>query len=713
MKKLFLCLLLLGALLLLPAVSDAASQAQDITAACEIRTSGGSDVARLYDRQYTTRWTGRERRETWLEFTTDEATPAGSLYVCFAVMPDEWRVETQVDDEWVALVSGGTDYMHTCMALGGITHFRLWARFDKAQSLIINELFVLGEGDLPSWVQVWEPAPEKADLLVLVAHPDDELLYFGGLLPTYATEQGKKTVVVYMTDSNTTRMSELLNGLWEMGVHSYPVIGPFYDGYSRSLEEGYKKWPKTRARAFVMEQIRHYRPDVVVSHDVNGEYGHGAHRVCADVALYCVQNCMRLDVESESAVAYGLWTVQKLYLHLYGDDPLELDWNVPLSSLGGRTGLQAAQDAYALHVTQQNTDYAVTDEGPYSCALFGLAYTTVGKDVERNDLFENVVPGGVNPSAYATPAPEHVDFARPKVTCEWPASLACERDALGYPIEGEQVLADDEAGLWFYASPSLVVRIDRFFDQEGPVTWYEAEVFADTSVNRFGSVLFDPSRPERQHVQPARIATENQVVFGMNTDYYTYRAGRGLTVGIIIRGGEVLYDNAPKTLRDKFPNLDTLAMFSNGDWDVFDFNAHTAADYLRMGAVDVFSFGPWLFRGEDINPYVVQSARGVYNEPRCAVGMYENGHYVAVLVEGRMGKESVGVSLPELYELVRQTGCTLAINLDGGQTAAFTFMGQRITRVGTYSGGRTYPRTTTELIGIGRSDLIDPTAETE
>ena len=40
-------------------------------------------------------------------------------------------------------------------------------------------------------------------------------------------------------------------------------------------------------------------------------------------------------------------------------------------------------------------------------------------------------------------------------------------------------------------------------------------------------------------------------------------------------------------------------------------------------------------------------------------------------------------------------------------------MGQRITRVGSYSGGRTYPRTTTELLGIGRSELIDPNAETE
>ena len=32
----------------------------------------------------------------------------------------------------------------------------------------------------------------------------------------------------------------------------------------------------------------------------------------------------------------------------------------------------------------------------------------------------------------------------------------------------------------------------------------------------------------------------------------------------------------PRPQRDKFPNLDTLAMFSNGEWDVFDFNAHLA-----------------------------------------------------------------------------------------------------------------------------------------
>ena len=53
-------------------------------------------------------------------------------------------------------------------------------------------------------------------------------------------------------------------------------------------------------------------------------------------------------------------------------------------------------------------------------------------------------------------------------------------------------------------------------------------------------------------------------------------------------------------------------------------------------------------------------------------------------------------------------GCTEALNLDGGQTALMTFMGTRITRIGRYAGGRTTPRETTEIMGIGHSDRIDP-----
>lgn len=720
MKRAALFMILLAALLPLCAVADSpASEAADLTPLCQFASSGGGTLSRLCDGSYTTHWTSKERAEPWLECALPEGERAYSLYVCFAVMPTEWRVEVQRDGEWRTLVQGGTEYMHAFVALDGADSFRLSAAFAKKGALSINELYVFGEGAPPDWVQRWEPTPEKADLLVLAAHPDDELIYFGGLLPTYTAELGKKTVVAYMTGSNTTRVSELLNGLWSMGVRAYPIIGPFYDGYSSSLEEGYRKWPRQQARAFVMRLIRRYRPDVMVTHDQNGEYGHGAHRVCADVALYCAQNSLDPSVCPESAEEYGLWGLQKLYLHLWGDDPLAMDWNVPLSSLNGKTGLEAARDAYALHVTQQTTRFAVTDDGPYSCALFGLAYTSVGEDEARDDLFEHILPTDgearptptPEPTPTPAPTPAPLCFARPAVTCEWPTDIVCERDETGYPIEGEHVIADAEGGLWFYASPALVVRIDRFVDESRPLTWYEAEVFADTSQNRFASVLYDPENPK--HVQPEKIATQNQVVFGMNTDYYTYRVGRSLTVGVILRGGRLLYDNAPRTLRSKFPNLDTLALFPDGTWLMSDYDAYGGEDFLLMGAQDVFAFGPWLLKDGEVNDYVHSSARGKYAEPRCAVGYFENGHYFALMAEGRMGKTSAGVTLSDLAEMMSAAGCRSAFNLDGGQTAAFTFMGRRVTRVGTYSGGRTYPRTTTELLGIGFSGLIDPNAETE
>ena len=108
--------------------------------------------------------------------------------------------------------------MHVLLELDGQTHFRIVGDSGKESYLKINEVFVFGDGDLPDWVQRWEPTPEKADLLLLVAHPDDELIFFGGTIPTYAVERGMNVVVAYMSYSNTTRRSELLNGLWHLSL---------------------------------------------------------------------------------------------------------------------------------------------------------------------------------------------------------------------------------------------------------------------------------------------------------------------------------------------------------------------------------------------------------------------------------------------------------------------------------------------------------------
>ena len=383
--------LLLGVALAEGALAE--TPAEDITAQCEFAGSSKNGAGRLYDRDYTTFWKSGEERGASLEITLPEGREAAYLYICFADLPKSWAIEAQAegaDGAWRTLYEGGQAYHHVVVELGGKGRLRLIDTSGKKAALKLNEIFVFTAGRLPDWVQRWQPAPEKADLLVLAAHPDDEILFFGGAIPTYAAERGKDVVVAYMTYSNTTRRSELLNALWHMGVRQYPVIGTFYDTYTRELEDAYARWRKTDTRAFVMELIRRYTPDVVLTHDVNGEYGHGAHKLCADAARYCVERAGDAAVLPELAERFGVWEVKKLYLHLYGENTVEMDWRKPLAAFGGRTGLEVAQEAYRMHVTQQRTEFEVTDEGRTSCARFGLAYSRVGPDEEKDDFFEHI-----------------------------------------------------------------------------------------------------------------------------------------------------------------------------------------------------------------------------------------------------------------------------------------------------------------------------------
>ena len=49
-----------------------------------------------------------------------------------------------------------------------------------------------------------------------------------------------------------------------------------------------------------------------------------------------------------------------------------------------------AEAAFACHISQQDTEYRVEDFGPYDNAVFGLAFSMVGEDEEKDDFFEHI-----------------------------------------------------------------------------------------------------------------------------------------------------------------------------------------------------------------------------------------------------------------------------------------------------------------------------------
>lgn len=141
-----------------------------------------------------------------------------------------------------------------------------------------------------------------------------------------------------------------------------------------------------------MRAIRRYRPEVIVTHDIKGEYGHEQHLVVADATPTAVRLAADEAYDPESVSQYGAWQVKKLYLHL-GDAPTtQLDWSQPLSAFGGDTGMEIASRAFELHVSQaKNARWKVAEKGDrYDSTLYTLVFSTVGEDAAGNDFFEHI-----------------------------------------------------------------------------------------------------------------------------------------------------------------------------------------------------------------------------------------------------------------------------------------------------------------------------------
>lgn len=707
MKKWLIALLTLLALSLSVAF---AAEANDITEDCKFKVcSSGRKYTLMTDKKYTSYWESNKIKTPWIAITAPEGKPIAGLYVCFGNMPESWEIQTSDDGkDWFTAVPGDTRFLHAYVALPQpAQHVRLAVTSEKKTALRINDLFVLSEGDLPDWVQVWQPTEEKADILFLSTHPDDELIFFGGAIPTYAVEQQRKVVVAYFTRSNTTRSSELLNGLWHMGVRTYPVIGTFKDSYAKNLKAAYKSaGGKGKVNEWIVGLYRQYKPEVVVTQDTNGEYGHKQHMMIADAAQNCIALAANEDEFTASTIAYGTWQVKKLYLHLYPENQITFDWTVPLKSMNGATGIELAEEAYTLHKTQASSGMSVTETGTkYDNRIFGLAFTTVGEDVRKDDFLENIydAPGSYDAAANnveATPAPTEV----PAYMAHMPAL-----NAKGFLDEGEYTYSSEDEGLWIYVSQTSKVIIQRKYDATQPLTWFEADLYGDLDAGEMlRTVQNDPEKMGKVRVDATETAKKHNVVFAMNTDYYTYRVAvnNNRHTGIVIRDGRILYDDPyteKQVTNSMFPNLDMLAFMPDGSLKVYHSWEKTAQEFIDEGVQTVYSFGPYLLLDGKVSERAY--ANNENKNPRCAIGMVEPGHYVAIMCEGRL-KRSAGVTISYLAKMMRAKGCQVAFNMDGGQTAVMVFMGKQLNQIGAYDGGKTNSRPTSEVLGFGTSEQV-------
>ena len=281
-------------------------------------------------------------------------------------------------------------------------------------------------------------------------------------------------------------------------------------------------------------------------------------------------------------------------------------------------------------------------------------------------------------------------------------SLFPELNEEGFLDSGEFLYENEEIGLWRYASSTLKVEIRRYIQKSPKRTWYEAEIWCAEGSEMPHMIANNPENWKYDRDYPYKIARKKGVVIAVSSDYAQQRMLDKARVGIVIRDGKILSSKTRARGSKGFPNLDCMALYPDGDMKVFYSDEMTAEQYLEDGARDVLSFGPWLIRDGELNTEGI-AKYGRSKAERTAVGMVEKGHYFFMMLEGRITR-SKGDDVGFLAEKLLARGCTVAFNLDGGQTSCIVFMGHQLCRISDKH--RQSSRSTSDILGVGTSDLL-------
>lgn len=407
MRRLFaliLCFVLMSGIV---CTVSAAPDTQDITDTTTITGSGYSSFGFLADKDIAAYKTSNGNASITL--ANDQGI--GSLYLMFDL---EYGAYT-ITADGKTFTAGKYEMLHEyvdLIAAFGAAPKSVTLDFNNG-SVRLSEIYTFAGTDVPDFVQKWSiPYEGGADIVLFATHGDDDQLYFAGLLPLYAKAKDCRVQVVYLTDHrNTTsgRIHEMINGLWAVGVKAYPVFGRFADFRIDDLEETYRTYENSYntsredLQGFVVEQIRRFKPQVAVGHDLKGEYGHGMHQVYADLLTKAIDLTNDPTAFTDSAKKYGTWEIPKLYLHLYEKNTITIDYDQPMDVFDGLSAFQMTQKyGFPCHVSQQWTGFRTWLNGydgeitkaaqieNYNPSKFGLYHSTVGEDVAKNDFLENI-----------------------------------------------------------------------------------------------------------------------------------------------------------------------------------------------------------------------------------------------------------------------------------------------------------------------------------
>lgn len=576
-------------------------------------------------------------------------------------------------------------------------------RASVEDGLVICDLYLYGSGKLPSDVYYFDYSTAPAEVMLIVARPGDEYLAFGGLLPLLA-DRNVDVQLVILEQQTPQQREDSLRSFSSLGFRRQPIVLDTVSkggtDYSQLKKKG--EWNCSAIIDTLAGLIGQYSPEILITYDSDRNIENGTHSLLGDLTDKAFKQMKKYGT-SLPPVVYRL------------NETNESDAILPAFS----AGLTATPDKSATDVANEclssfsgriaRLNLTAAEEcgftAEYTIEEAGLTY-------EKSAL---VISFETPASAFASPATDAGATAAASETV--PVEGEEDKWAAYFRREGEPeevVVQDTENDHYEYRSDTLSVIIDGFNieDPYNSVDW--AKDFVNSEAEEVPWVYYVAHIRMRDNEFFEGFSNEKHN--GGDPRQIPYKLARAENAVLYLTGDNIIHAEKEKKgilIRDGFvyseaDASDTLAFYPDMSLRVFKQGTVTAKQLLEDGVINSYGmmYYPILVQDGKIDADIEKSVIFGRN-PRCAIGMVEPGHYVAIVTEGRKDDYKAGFLLSELAQLFINEGCTVAYNLDGGISASMVFMGEQLN---THRGGSKkdakYQRNVPEGLCFGFSELV-------
>lgn len=258
--------------------------------------------------------------------------------------------------------------------------------------------------------------------------------------------------------------------------------------------------------------------------------------------------------------------------------------------------------------------------------------------------------------------------------------------------EGQNIAGEDkqeetmaEASETYYEDGKISITLNEYREED--TTIYVADIVL-SSPEYLKTAFAQNSYGKNVTEKTSKIAEEVNAILAINGDYYGAQEK-----GYVLRNG-TLYRSKAET------GQEDLVIYEDGDFEIISEEEISAEELLEKGAKEILSFGPALIENGTISVTEEDEVgKAMVSNPRTAIGMIDDLHYVFVVSDGRT-VESEGLSLLELAEFMGGLGVETAYNLDGGGSSTMYFNGEVINNP-TTTGRRVEERSVSDIVYIG------------